>query len=172
MIATLLLWACVRRPAPGPAVEATGEIAVETPAPSGVVVDGRFTDGTWSLVVPIPDGWEARPGLKGSGLRLTLDHVETGARVEIWGVQDAALVPRPRAGCTWTFQDRGGYRAVRVPGDVTVATCTPTDPTGPHLFAYLVPRPDVAWHLEITAPGDRLLIGKALGDAVLASIGW
>lgn len=172
MIALLLALACARRAAPPEVAPVAVPISAQPPAPTGVIADGQYTDGRYDLTVPVPDGWRARPGHGDGALRVALEHLDSETRVEIWAFEGADEQPRRREGCAWTFVDRGSYRALKVAGEYTVSTCTPENPIGPVVFAYLLARSGVVWQVEITAPRDDLAHAKQLGDGLVAGIRW
>lgn len=127
-------------------------------------------DSFLPLEVPIPPGWTAHPGHKDTPLRLSLTEDAPGARVDILAMPRGATAPLSRPDCSWDFVDIGRYRALLVADEVTVATCTPTDPAAPHVFATLLTREDVTWSLEIVSRGGAMARDKAAGEAVLRGV--
>lgn len=173
MIAIWLLWGCACRPAP-PAPPAAAPVAVAAAAaqPAGVIADGRYDDATFGFGLPIPAGWTTTVGAADGALRLRLEQVESGARVELWCFEGQDLTPRPRDGCAWTFEDEAPFRAFRTSGTVVGATCTPSDPTVRVAFAYLVALPDGVMQAEIHVPRRALVRAKGEGDQVVSGIRW
>lgn len=170
MIALLLALACARRAPPEDLPPVAAPVAQPAPAPTGHIADGRYQDDRLGLSAPVPEGWRARTGRGDGALRVALEHVESGTRVEIWAFESQDETPRPRDGCAWTFVDRGRYRALKVPEATTVATCTPDDPVAPVIFAYLINRDGVLVQIEVAAPRDDLARGKQLGDALVSGV--
>ncbi len=165
----LWLWVACRKPAPPPPLQVV-EQPTEELAPAGVVADGVFVDDRWPLVVPVPEGWSAEPGRADTPLRIRAAHADTGAVVEILALPIGATEPLSRAGCSWDFLDTGRYRGLAVTDEVTVATCVPDRPEDSHVFAVLLARPEVVWSLEIAPEPDRMIAGKAAGEALLRGV--
>lgn len=168
MIPLILLVACVKHPA-APPLEELPPAAPPSP-PSGVVADAVYVDGDLPLEVPVPPGWTAHPGRRDTPLRLSLTEDGPGARVDILALPRGATAPLSRADCSWEFVDTGRYRGLLVAEEVTVATCTPVDPAGTHVFATLLTREDVTWSLEIVTRGDAMVRDKAVGEALLRGV--
>lgn len=168
MIALLLLAACVKHATPPP-LEDLPPAAQPSP-PSGSVVDGVYQDSFLPLQVNVPPGWSARVGRQETPLRLSLSQDGAGPRVEILALPRGATAPLSRPDCAWEFVDTGRYRHLLVADLITVATCTPTDPASPHVFATLLSREDITWSLEIVTRADAMISDKAAGEAVLRGV--
>jgi hypothetical protein len=173
MIGLWLLWGCACRPSPPAAPPPTPvETVSEAVKPAGQVTEGRYDDATFGFGLPIPEGWTATVGEADDPLRLRLEQVTSGAQIELWCFEGQDLTPRPRDGCTWTFQDEAPFRALRTSDAIVGATCTPLDPTVRVAFAYLVALPDGVLQAEVHVPRRALLRAKAEGDQVLSGIRW
>lgn len=165
----LLLAAACRRNVPLPPLEPLPPSG-PAEAAAGVIAGGTFEDATWPLKVPIPEGWTARPGQADSPLRLSAEHALTRARVEVFALPAGSVEPPPRAGCAWDFVDTGRYRGLSVTDEVTVATCTPDEPSAPHVFAVLLLRPELTWSLTVSAWPEQMVAGKEAGEALLRGV--
>ena len=173
MIGVWLLWGCAcRSPPPGtpPSVPAA-DVAAPLQA-AGLVSDGRYVDARFGFELPIPDGWSTTTGTDDGALRLRLEQTASGARVELWCFEGQDLTPRPREGCTWTYEDEAPFRAVRTSEPVVGATCTPLDPTVRVTFAYLVALPNGVLQAEVHVPRRALLRAKGEGDEVVSGVRW
>lgn len=170
VLATLA--ACKQPPPPAPLGSAPAARTVPIAPPSGRVDDGMFRDVELGFEVQVLDGWTADPGVMGGALRLAMDQELTGTRIEIWRFSGADLTPRPRAGCLWTFQDRGPYKDLPVPDDPVVATCMPDDPDDPRVQAWMLRRHGGVWQLEVHLPGQQMLAARRAGLAVLQTARW
>lgn len=165
-----LLLACARHASPPPAVG--GEPRPPEPALAGSIRDGHFIDDQYGLDIPILDGWEAWPGRRDAPLRVRLSHAASGAQVEVRVYEGRLDVPPPRPECSWTFTDQGRYRSLRLPVAVSVATCTPDNPVGVHVFATLVPVLDQTWDLEVLAPNEGMPAALRAAGALLSELRW
>lgn len=147
--------------------------APETPwLPAGEVVDGVYRDHK-GFTVDVREGWIAKPGADFEQRRLLMQHVPTGAVLEIAVYPEAGLWPRERPGCHWTFQDSGPYGLPPVGRDVTVSTCTPRDAPGDEperVLGWYVLEAGMAWHFEATMPRGYLAPGRAAAEEVLATV--
>lgn len=141
-------------------------------APAGEVRDGRFFDADGGFSIGVPEGWRVRPGPETGALRVTLEDPDTGVRVEAWRFSGASLRLRPRAGCLWTFSDRGPYRDLPVADALTVGTCMPDDPAEPRVHAWLLRRGDATWQLEVHLPQARMLDARRAGLGALSTTRW
>lgn len=173
----LWLLACATCRPPEPASPTERRRAARPPRqvltePAGEIRGGRFIDAGRPFSLAVPPGWEALPGTREGRLRLGLRHLESGARVRIYASAPGPLDPVPRRGCTWTFEADGRFRALPDAGEVRVATCTPDDPEGDHIFAYLLIRSGWLWQLEVHAPSEGMVQAKDAGDQVLRSLRW
>lgn len=168
MILLFGLLAC-HKPAEPPVVYAP---PTEAPAParSGTLSGGVYRDARYPLTVPLSEGWSGEPGVEGSELRFTAVHAATGTTLQAIALPVGATAPPERAECAWSFIDTGSYRDIAVPGPLTVATCTPRDPTGPRVFAVLVVRSSVVIDLELSVPNTQLAAGRAAGDVLLHAV--
>lgn len=163
---------CRRRAeTPPPATDATS-IAPLPVIFAGIVVDGRFFDRGGRFSLAVPGGWTTRPGQDQDALRVTLRHAETGTVVQVWRYPGESLTPRPRAECTWLFQDQGPYRTLRVAGPVGAATCIPDTPGGPRTLAWLHATSGETWSLDVLPDPVRWLVGLDAGEAVLSTARW
>ena len=162
----LLLLACPPKPPEVVVVEPPVETVEEEAA--GVIASGRFSDGQHEFEIAIPEGWQAQVWPDSGPLRVSLDHAETGARVEAWVFEHRISEPAPRGSCTWSFIDAGTYREVLRPR--LVASCTPSDPTQARISAYIVDQGATTWQLELHVPVEKLSAGRKAGEAVLQTI--
>lgn len=169
MILLLTLLACPK-PAPDPDSALVTEAPPPPIPPAGTFTEGTFLDVDLPFTVRVPDGWLPRVGNSPDALRVSLTDSVTGVRVEVWAFHEGPLQPRPRAGCTWTFEDTARYRALKVTGDILVATCTPDDPDGPRVLGYYLAHDGVSYHLESVIPEGRLLSGKAAADRIVGTL--
>lgn len=147
--------------------EAEGGAQTTAAAPSGAFANGTWADARYPWSLHVPPGWEVLPGAEGANPRLTLVHTESRARVEVSVAPDGSLGPRPRRGCTWSFEDVGGYRAMAVPGPIKVATCSPEDARDARVLGYFILDQGVAYDIEAVLPPGRLLQGKDVTDTLV-----
>ena len=168
MILLLLLLAC-RKPGEPPEVYVPGS-SESAPSPAGQISGGVYQDQRFAVSVPLPEGWTGAVGAEPSPLRFTATHATTGAVVQLVTLPAGAGVPLARPGCSWTFVDVGRYRDLTVASDVTVATCTPKDPTGPRVFAVLTPRDGFTLDLGLSVPNTQLAAGRAAGQILLRGV--
>ena len=168
MIWLVYLLAC-RRPAPLPEVVAPPP-PPPAPAQAGAIVEGVFHDARYPLTVPLIGGWTGEPGVEPEPLRLTASHAESGASLQAFALPIGSTEPPARPECAWNFIDTGSYRDLAVTGPVTVATCTPREPTGPRIFAVLAPRATAVIDLELSVPNETLAAGRAAGDLLLRGV--
>lgn len=168
MIAGLALLIACRKPVP-PQVTPEAEPPAEV-RPSGALGGGMYVDRRWPLVVPVPEGWTAEVGADDAPLRMRAQDPVTGAEVEVYALPEGTTGPLDRPECSWTFQDTGRYRMITTADPITVATCTPEEPTAPHRFAVLVVRPGVVWELDLRAPGTSLAAAVAAGEGLLQGV--
>lgn len=156
--------------------EMTGSTRAEVQGESsaaGVVDDGQFRDLQHQWELAIPEGWIARPGQAASPLRVTLEQVGVGTRLEVWAYEGSDLTPRRREHCLWTYVDTGHFAVLPVTlGPVQAATCVPEEPRSDRLFAYMVVWGGVSHHFEIHVPTDALVDGKASGEAAIRGMSW
>lgn len=161
------------RPEPtGPVLPSAPPPALEQDEPAGVVNGGRFEDADGGFSIGVPAGWKARPGPRSGALRVALEDPDTGVRLEAWRFAGSGLTLRPRAGCLWTFSDRGPYRDLPVPDPLSVGTCMPDDPGEPRVQAWLLRRGEFTWQLELHLPQHRMLDARRAGLAALATARW
>jgi len=152
-------------------VESGDERAAEAAsAPAGAVADGVWSDARYPWTIHVPSGWEVVPGVDGENPRLTLVDGRTRARLEVSVFPGGALGPRERRGCAWEFTDTAGYRALAVPGPMTVGTCTPEDARYARVLGYYLQHDGVAYDVEEVLPPGKLLDGKAAADACLGGL--
>lgn len=144
--------------------------AVQHDAGAGAVLDRRYEDASYPFGLTLSEGWVARPGASGGPLRLVLEHVPTGASLEVWVFHTTSAAPRPRAGCSWDFRDSGSYRALHAPEARDVATCTPDDPDAPVVLSWSLVRDALAYHFELLVPPGRLLQARRAARAVLDGV--
>ena len=83
-------------------------------AAAGVVAGGQFRDLQHQWELAIPEGWIARPGQATSPLRVTLEQVGVGTRLEVWTYGGSDLTPRRREHCHWTYVDPGHFAVLPV----------------------------------------------------------
>lgn len=138
-------------------------------APAGHFAGGAFVDDSFPLSILVPGGWAAEVGDIDSPVRLTLHHAATGATLEYRAWRAETAEPGPRERCTWTFDDTGHYSALRVPGEVLAATCTPADPSEPRRLGWFIARDGVAFSAEALLPAGKLLDSKSAVEDALAS---
>lgn len=163
----LLLGGCPKPPEPPPPELVVAPPVVELPR-AGVVTDGTYVDGAHGVSLRIPEGAGATVGAEGGPLRLTILH--PAARVELWAMEGAGLPPRPREDCDWTFEDSARYRALKVTEPVRLATCTPREPDGPRVLAWLIERGGVCYQLAAVIPQGGLAQGRAAADAIAGTM--
>ncbi|MFH1469345.1 MAG: hypothetical protein ABIO70_33480 [Pseudomonadota bacterium] len=176
--ATAGLWCALGpacRPAgiAGPAWRAAPAPSLATPVPdaaAGAVLDRRFEDASYPFGLTLTEGWVAQPGASDGALRLALDHVPTGATLEVRVLHSASTAPRPRDGCTWSFQDSGAYGALHATEARDVATCTPDDPDAPLVLSWILVREALAYHLELAVPPGRLLQARRAARGLLDGV--
>ncbi|GDX81204.1 hypothetical protein LBMAG42_30150 [Deltaproteobacteria bacterium] len=160
--------ACRPRAAPLALVrEADSSAPTSAAEPSGSFTNGTWTDARFPWSLHVPPGWDVLPGAEGSNPRLTLVHTESRARVEVSASPNGILGPRARRGCTWAFEDVGGYRALAVPGQVKVATCSPEDARDARVLGYFIVDQGIAYDIEAVLPPGRLLEGKEVTDTMV-----
>ena len=163
--ALLALLAGCPRPAPPPP-EAEAE-APESP-PCGQLRDGRYTDGERGFSIAVPEDWLITPCRGGGDQRLTMSQGLTGVRLSVAVYAEDHITPRDREGCQWTFRDTGHYSALDAP-EVTVAGCTPREPTEPRVQGWYTLRAPWAYHLELTLPDGYLGPSLAEGEVLIRS---
>lgn len=139
-------------------------------APSGAVLNGVWQDSEFPWTLRLPPDWEVVPGSHGGNPRVTLIHRESRARIEVSAWPDGELGPRPRRGCSWSFEDVGGYRALAIAGPIKVATCSPDDARDARILGYFLLEPGTAYDIEAVLPPGRLIDGKDATDAVLGGL--
>ena len=169
----LLLLACPRR-APEPLElpeEVSGDVVELNEEPSAWrVVNGPWTDQETGLHVDVLEGWSGQPGEANAPLRIRLDHVSSGARLEIRVYPENGLVPRERVGCAWSYVEEGSYSTLRVTGEVRVASCLPDDPGAPRVLATRARQDERDWHFELLVPQGYLAPSKTAADELMATI--
>ena len=171
MILSMALLACATR-GPGPLDEslAESESSVVMDLPAGQVHDGVFTDDNLGFQVPLLEGWVAEPGPSSGLMRVAMRHVPTGTRVEFWVFEGRGLTPRPREGCSWTFQGEG--RPNTISDEVVVAMCTPADPSARRVFGTVFAHQRWVMQVESHTPNDALVEGKEAADRVIRHLRW
>ncbi len=170
--ALVLATGCKKPPPPEAAPDLPSGPAIPAGAPAGSILDGVFRDVDGGFEIRVPPDWATEIGVRGGALRLALEQELTGTRIEIWRFSGADLTPRPRAGCLWTFRDRGPYKDLPVPDDPLVATCMPDDPDESRVQAWLLRRGGHVWQLEIHLPGQQMLAARRAGLGVLGTARW
>jgi hypothetical protein len=139
-------------------------------APAGTVTDGVYEDGSYPFSVAAPEGWTLEPGAADGGLRLEARHVATQTTAQVWVFREDPSTPRPREGCTWTFQAGGAFGDLHVSGPVDVATCAPDDPDGSLVLDTFTVLGGLAYHIETQVPAGRLMEGREATAALLSGI--
>lgn len=139
-------------------------------SPAGTVREGVYEDGSYPFSVTAPEGWTLAPGAADGMLRLEARHVATGTAAQVWVFREDASGPRPRQGCTWTFEADGAFGDLRIPGPVGVATCVPDDPSGDLVLDTFTVLGGIAYHVESTVPAGRLVEAREATAALLAGI--
>ncbi len=168
LVALAILPACRAKNA-GPALvlgEEGGSGAAAS-MPSGALVNGIWQDSEFPWTLRLPPDWEVLPGRSGANPRVTLIHRESRARIEVSAWANGDLGPRPRTGCSWSFEDVGGYRALAIAGPVKVATCSPDDARDARILGYFLVEAGTAYDIEAVLPPGRLIDGKDTTDAIL-----
>ncbi len=168
LAALLALPACRGRRPPG--LDLDGTFVTVPPVSrklAGVSRGGRFVDPERGWSVEIPEDWTAEPGWSDEDLRVRLTHVLTQVTLEIAAYPEAEITPRERDSCLWTFRDTGHYSALPVPGEVTVAGCTPWEPTGPRVQGWYTVAGPWAYHLELVLPDGYLVAGLQAGEDLI-----
>ena len=167
----LAMWTGCAKTAPAP----PAVLAVEAPAPAppaaGSVEGGVFTDAVFGASMQVPEGWTATPGTADGALRVRMDG-RGGAptRVELWRFEGTTRNPRPRAGCAWTFEDRGPFLGLPAQPDLLIATCTPDHHGEPRVFAWIASGGGAVWQVEVHAPWSRLLEAHDEGARVVSTL--
>ena len=173
MLAILWLLACPRQvlepmevpeEVPDDVVELEGE-----PEPWRGV-NGPWTDQETGLHVDVLEGWSGRPGESGAALRIRLDHVSSGASLEIRTFEENGLSPRERAGCVWSYIEEGTYSTLRVTGEVRVASCLSEDPGAPRVLGTFANQEGRDWHFELLVPQGYLAPSKTAADELMATV--
>ncbi len=142
------------------------------PTVAGSVHQGVFHDGSYPYSLPVEEGWVVHPGMSDAPLRVVLEHVSTEARLEVWVFHEARTVPRPRAGCEWTFSDQGSYEQLRSPDARTIGTCAPDDPAGELVLGTMMVRDALAYHFELLVPPGRLLQARRASESLLQGVAF
>ncbi len=153
-------------PEPAPAAEPPPD------APAGTVLDGVYQDGSYPFAVPVDEGWVAQPGMSDAPLRVIMEHVSTGATLEVWVFHEVSTAPRPRSGCQWGFADQGSYEQLRSPEARTVGTCVPDDPAGQMVLGTTMVRSALAYHFELLVPPGRLLQARRASESLLQGVAF
>jgi hypothetical protein len=170
MIFLFALLACSPKHAPVGVAEGVAPGIVVASRPSGVVYEGVFTDEMHAFSLPVAEGWVAVPGPEVGLMRVRLNHVATGTRVEVWAFKGGRLEPHQREGCTWGFQAKG--RSLFVSSETLVATCVPDDPLGRRVYGTIFQRSSTTFQIEVEPPNDALLEGHRLAEALLSGMSW
>lgn len=168
-----LLWLALtscscRKPVLSEAAEAV--VVVEEVKPAGTLDGGRYVDGRWGFVVPVPEGWAARPGRDDGSIRLTMNHEATGSRLEVWVFDGVATEFRPRSDCRWTFVDRARYRDQGGADEVSVGSCTPLQPDGSLVQGWLVLGQGATAQVELHLLEGALVQGRRAAAPVIAEL--
>jgi len=139
-------------------------------AGAGVVLERVYQDASYPFGLVLTEGWTARPGASDGALRVVLEHVPTGATLEVWVFHAASPAPRPRAGCAWDFRDIGSYGALPAPEARDVATCTPEEPDTPLVLSWSMVRDALAYHFELLVPPGHLLPARRAARGLLDGV--
>jgi hypothetical protein len=139
------------------------------PLPSGELSSKRYADSIYPFQTEIPEGWQGETAPKYGSLRLRLLHEETGTKVEAWFFREIVVEPAPREDCSWSFVDHGHYFDASSESSSLVATCYPTHPSEPYVFASFRYSNGGTWQLEIHSPPQALVRAKGLGEEIIAS---
>jgi len=153
-----------RKPAPPPL---TVVMEPKPPIPVGAIEGGRFLDRERGFSIAVPEDWQIEPGAMGEDLRVTLTHVVTQTMLEISVHPERTVEPRERDFCLWTYQDEGKYTTLNVGRPVTVAGCTPWDPTESRAQGWYTVTPEWAYHLELILGDGYLAPGLDVGEALI-----
>ena len=165
LLTPLLLLGC---PKPEPPVF-TPVLEQRPPEPVGEIRGGRFHDDERGFSVGLPEDWQLEPGAVGGDLRATLTHVVTQAVLEIAVYPEREVTLRERRTCLWTFRDDGEYTALQVDGVVTVAGCTPWNPTEARVQGWYTVTPVWTYHLELSLTDGYLAPGLDEGESLIRS---
>jgi hypothetical protein len=164
-----MLLACLQRSVPPPlprAASAPQTSAAPTVPSAGTLVDGVWTDAAFPLSVRLPAGWsETSPT---DATRVTFTHV-SGARLSVRAGGAPAALPS-HADCSWEFDDRAQYRALRVTEAVRVASCVPDSPDTPRRSAWLLERDGSAYVFEADFPFGSAHEGRPAVEALLSGV--
>jgi hypothetical protein len=149
-------------------------VAPEAPPPTaaGSTLEGVFHDGSYPFSLPVEEGWVVHPGMSDAALRVSFEHVSTGARLEVWVFHEETTTPRPRAGCSWTFSDQGSYEQLRSPEARTIGTCTPDAPGDELILGTVLVRDALAYHFELLVPPGRLLQARRASESLLRGVAF
>jgi hypothetical protein len=134
------------------------------------VLQRSYQDGSYPFSVAVGEGWVARPGTTDAALRVAFEHVSTGAQLEVWVFHESPTAPRPRAGCSWSFNDQGSYEQLRAAEARSVATCVPDDPDRPLILGTYMVRSALAYHFELEVPPGRLLQARRATEDLLQGV--
>jgi hypothetical protein len=165
----VLLLGCRHRPVEPPPPLVPMEVAVAG-APAGTVEGGLFTDAAWPFTISVPEGWTATPGVAGGATRVTLADTLTGTTVQVLVAPGREPGPAPRDDCDWDFVDTARYRVLHLNRPVTIATCTPHAPDGPHRLGWYVADGDLAWTIEASVPRGGLADVRPTLEPMLGTI--
>ena len=108
MIFLFALLACSPKHAPVGVAEGVAPGIVVASRPSGVVYEGVFTDEMHAFSLPVAEGWVAVPGPEVGLMRVRLNHVATGTRVEVWAFRVAGSSPISERVALGDFKPRVG----------------------------------------------------------------
>jgi hypothetical protein len=135
-----------------------------------VVYEGVFTDEMHAFSLPVGEGWVAEPGPEAGLMRVAIEHVATGTRVEVWAFSGTGLEPHVREGCTWEFRSKG--RLVSYAEETLVATCVPVDALDRRVYGTIFERGGTTFQIEVQPPNDALLEGRSMAEALLSAMVW
>jgi hypothetical protein len=171
MILLLMVLACAPKPVALADVVAGGRspgaVGVR---PSGVVYEGVFTDEMHAFSLPVGEGWVAEPGPEAGLMRVAVEHVATGTRVEIWAFSGTGLEPHVREGCTWEFRSKG--RLASYAEETLVATCVPVDALDRRVYGTIFERGGTTFQIEVQPPNDALMEGRSMAEVLLSTLAW
>jgi hypothetical protein len=129
-----------------------------------------FSDSRYPISIAVPEGWVAEVQEESGPFRVAITEMSTQTRVELWVFLEGGDLPAKREGCHWSFRDTNASEMLSVPVPVQVATCTPDQPSGPHILADRFVLAGAAYEIDVIIPVGRLAEGYAAATEMLAGV--